>query len=395
MKPLILSSPYDVEELTVGRELLVTEMRQILQDATAEQRELTAQERKAFAAASRDFEKLGDQLKAAQEREDNEAALIKAGRTRKEPRPILGQMMRAVYRGANGTSAHDAKMRREYNFVNGNATLQDPIVQAEFWETYKANNPLAELGARFLIGPNYMQFPRQLTDPAVVWFEEGDTAVLPDSASTIDSVKIQYKVPAIVLDASNFWLEDSGELGAEILSRMGVSALQNAIISAVLNGAAASGQPVGLDNVVGVQTVAAGGALASFAKITEGVKKLLAANVKLENVGGIYSPSVWQQINDLADLQDQPLMMPAGLRDIPMHTSTAVLEDYGAGDDETRIYLGDWANIMIASSGGPMVSILRETKATQFMTQFVIHMRCDVGVIRPNAFCRIEGIPVA
>ena len=393
MKPLILSSPYDVEELTVGRETLITEMRQILQDAQSDSRELTAQERKAFAAASRDFEKFGDQLKAAQEREDNEAALIKAGRTRKEPRPILGQMMRAVFQGPQGRNSDS--YRREFDFTSGNATIQDPRVQAEFFETLKANNPLADLGARFLIGPNYMQFPRQLTDPAVTWFEEGDTAVLPDTAATIDSVKIQYKIPAIVLDASNFWLEDSGPLGAEILSRMGVSALQNAIISAVLNGAAASGQPVGLDNVAGVQTVAAGGALASFAKITEGVKKLLAANVKLENIGGIYSPSVWQQINDLIDQADQPLLMPAGLRDIPMYTSTAVLEDYGTGDDETRIYLGDWANIMIASSGGPMVSILRETKATQFMTQFVVHMRCDVGVIRPNAFCRIEGIPTA
>ena len=393
MKPLILSNAYDVEELTEGRELLITEMRQILQDAQSDSRELTAQERKAFAAASRDFEKFGDQLKAAQEREDNEAALIKAGRTRKEPRPILGQMMRAVFQGPQGRNSDS--YRREFDFTSGNATIQDPRVQAEFFETLKANNPLADLGARFLIGPNYMQFPRQLTDPSVTWFEEGDTAVLPDTAATIDSVKIQYKIPAIVLDASNFWLEDSGPLGAEILSRMGVSALQNAIISAVLNGAAASGQPVGLDNVAGVQTVAAGGALASFAKITEGVKKLLAANVKLENIGGIYSPSVWQQINDLIDQADQPLLMPAGLRDIPMYTSTAVLEDYGTGDDETRIYLGDWANIMIASSGGPMVSILRETKATQFMTQFVVHMRCDVGVIRPNAFCRIEGIPTA
>ena len=393
MKPLILSSPFDVDELTEGRETLITEMRQILQDAQSDSRELTAQERKAFAAASRDFEKFGDQLKAAQEREDNEAALIKAGRTRKEPRPILGQMMRAVFQGPQGRNSDS--YRREFDFTSGNATIQDPRVQAEFFETLKANNPLADLGARFLIGPNYMQFPRQLTDPAVTWFEEGDTAVLPDTAATIDSVKIQYKIPAIVLDASNFWLEDSGPLGAEILSRMGVSALQNAIISAVLNGAAASGQPVGLDNVAGVQTVAAGGALASFAKITEGVKKLLAANVKLENIGGIYSPSVWQQINDLIDQADQPLLMPAGLRDIPMYTSTAVLEDYGTGDDETRIYLGDWANIMIASSGGPMVSILRETKATQFMTQFVVHMRCDVGVIRPNAFCRIEGIPTA
>ena len=393
MKPLILSNAYDVEELTEGRELLITEMRQILQDAQSDSRELTAQERKAFAAASRDFEKFGDQLKAAQEREDNEAALIKAGRTRKEPRPILGQMMRAVFQGPQGRNSDS--YRREFDFTSGNATIQDPRVQAEFFETLKANNPLADLGARFLIGPNYMQFPRQLTDPSVTWFEEGDTAVLPDTAATIDSVKIQYKIPAIVLDASNFWLEDSGPLGAEILSRMGVSALQNAIISAVLNGAAASGQPVGLDNVAGVQTVAAGGALASFAKITEGVKKLLAANVKLENIGGIYSPSVWQQINDLIDQADQPLLMPAGLRDIPMYTSTAVLEDYGTGDDETRIYLGDWANIMIASSGGPMVSVLRETKATQFQTQFVIHMRCDVGVIRPNAFCRIEGIPTA
>ena len=388
MKPLILSSPFDVDELTEGRETLITEMRQILQDAQSDSRELTAQERKAFAAASRDFEKFGDQLKAAQEREAEAAALDKAGRTRKPQSRILGDAMQMLYAGP-------AHPRRGFSYLSADAVVIDPVIQPEFIASLQTNNPVYELGARSLTGPNFQQFARQAAKPTIHWFEEITGAVLPDSTAAIDALKIEYRVPAVLFRANNFWLQDSGGLGAEVLSRMGVAALQEAVITAVLSGAAASGQPVGLDNVSGVQTVAAGGALTTYAKINEAIKKLLAANVRLENIGGIMSPRVWQMIANMQDSTGQPINPPKALLDMPMHTSTAVLENYGVGNDETRVYLGDFTNCFIASSAGPQIAILRETRATNFETEFLIHMRLDVGFARPNAFCRIEGIPVA
>lgn len=390
-------------ELLEERAVLFQEMQLLATTAEKENREMTVAERRAWLKGAERFEEITYEMAEMQSELERMGAADEVFRSARsngktpEPSTVIGNMFRALYANGNttgrGPMAND--WNRSFNLTTGSAVIQDPQVQREFFESLKANNPLSMLGAQFITGPNFQQFPVQTADPTVVWFEEGDAAITPDATAAINSVKVEYKTAAMLILASNFWLEDSSRLGAEVLSQMAVSKIQESVIKAVLNGVAASGQPTGLDSIVGVQTVDAGGALASYAKIVEGVKKLLAVNVPLEKIGGIYSPGVWEQINNLADQNDNPLIVPPGLRDIPMYTSSAVLEDYGTGDDESRIYLGDWSQILIASSAGPRVTLLREHYATSFQTAFLCHMRFDMQVPRPNNFVRVEGITIS
>ena len=357
--------------------------------------EPTQAQRRAWLNGKAEYDRLTDEIAELQAETESENILYNAGRSTgaKAHRPIIGEMAKALYLGANGRAPADA--HKSFDLTNGGAAIQDPKQMAEFIELLKAENPIFDYGARMLVGANYQQFPRQLTDPEINWFTEGDAALLPDSSATIDAVKFDFKLPAIHLVASNLWLEDSGTLGAEIISRMAVAALRDAILQAVLHGVAASAQPVGLDSIVGVQSVSADGyMLDSYAKIVQAVQKLLAANVPLENIAGIIPPSIWAQLNNLTGTDNQPLMMPQGLRDVRMAVSSAVREDYeiAADDDHTRAYFGDWSNLWIASNGGPRVTILREQRATQFQTSFLCHMRFDVAAVRPSAFCILKDV---
>lgn len=303
----------------------------------------------------------------------------------------IGDLMKAAHAFAMGKGTSD--QRRDFDVSSAGAVITDPIIQATFFESFKANNPLIDLGAQILTAENYTQFPVQTANPGVVWFSEGDSAIVPDSSATVSAVKMEFKIPAMLMLASNFWLEDSNRLGGEVIGRMAISTLQEAVIKAALHGSTANAQPNGLDNITGVQTVDAGGVvLADYAKFVEAVRKLLAANVPLERIGGIISPNVWEQMNLLKAQDDQPLLLPEGLRNVPMFTSSAVLEDYGANDDETRVYMGDFSNLLIGMNSTPVVQVLRDRFADTFQTAFLFHMRFDIKAVRPNTFVRIEDI---
>ena len=225
------------------------EMQAAVKDAEAQGRAPNEREKAAWHRAANRYEELSLELAQVQQieraRDPESRAPLNYG--------VIGDLMKAAYNF--GTERFTPDMRRSFDVTSGSAIVQDPRIQSEFFETFKANNPLADLGARFITGENYSQFPVQTADPSVVWFEEGDSAITPDSAATIGSVKIEYKVPAMLLLASNFWLEDTSRLGSEIIGRMAVSTLQEAVIKAVLNGTSAAKQPTGLDSVVGVQSV--------------------------------------------------------------------------------------------------------------------------------------------
>jgi HK97 family phage major capsid protein len=367
------------------------EMQAAVKDAEAQGRAPNEREKAAWHRAANRYEELSLELAQVQQieraRDPESRAPLNYG--------VIGDLMKAAYNF--GTERFSPDMRRSFDVTSGSAIVQDPRIQSEFFETFKANNPLADLGARFITGENYSQFPVQTADPSVVWFEEGDSALTPDSAATIGSVKIEYKVPAMLLLASNFWLEDTSRLGSEIIGRMAVSTLQEAVIKAVLNGTSAAKQPVGLDSITGVQSVdGANAVLADYSKIVQAVRKLLDANVQLPNIGAIIPPIIWEQLNLLADQNDQPLMLPAGIRDLPMYVSSAVRTDYAVGEDETKIYLGDWSNMLIQiHGGGPRAFVLREKYADTFQTGFLLNLRMDMQVVRPNAFCRIDDILTA
>jgi len=376
------------KQLKETRAELFDEAKSMVERAEAEGRDLSKKENLQWFKIANEVERLTAEIQTVH----NETVNTTGQPATKEPNyEAVGDLMRAAHAFSIGTATTEQK--RGFDVSSAGAVIQDPVIQANFFESFKANNPLLDLGAQILTTKNYTQFPVQTGEPNIVWFSEGDSAIVPDSSATISAVKMEFKIPAMLMLASNFWLEDSNRLGSEIIGKMAISTLQEAVIKAALNGSISAAQPNGLDNISNVQTVDNGGAvLSNYAKFVEAVRKLLAVNVQLDKIGGIISPNVWEQLNLLIAQDDQPLLMPEGLRNIAMYTSSAVLENYGDNEDETRAYLGDFSNLLIAMNSTPTVQVLRERYSDTFQTAFLFHMRFDIKAVRPNTFVRIENI---
>lgn len=371
---------FSEKQLLERRAQLYDDMQLLTDVAKHEKRNFTADEAQTWNAKMRETLAITDQIK-----EINDDLLQPTFTGEKKTGDLILEGMRALYRN---------EQTRAFTLAGTTATITNPSVSTDWFLTLKAQNPLFKAGARLLSTRNYTQWPVETTAPAVVWFDEGDT-MTPDSTGVIGSKKVTYRTASILINASNFWLEDSeGDIGGAIISKMATDAINEAIGKVCLNGVSANGQPVGLDSVANVQTVAAGGALTNYSKPIEAVRKLLAANVEREKIHAIMSPQGWEQMQLLADQNDQFLMAPPGIADIPQHVTSAVLENYGTDPNfTTRMYLGDFSNMLVAAEG-PRIQILKERFADKFETGFLVHLRIDMQVLRPTTFCRIEGIAV-
>jgi HK97 family phage major capsid protein len=75
-----------------------------------------------------------------------------------------------------------------------------------------------------------------------------------------------------------------------------------------------------------------------------------------------------------------------------MLTTTAVATNLGAGTNESTIIAGNFGHLLIGVRETLRLSVLRERYAETGELALVAHMRADIAVEHPLAFCSITGI---
>jgi HK97 family phage major capsid protein len=168
------------------------------------------------------------------------------------------------------------------------------------------------------------------------------------------------------------------------------------IDQAVYQGTGAAGQPIGILNTSGVNTVSSVGALnlaAAYGKMIDMETELLKDNA--QSVGEFVwalSPTNFQLLRQQRDLVDssvnvQPKTRPfidAGkIERILGHRYVVTTQMV-----DTKIILGAFASSMVAEWGTMVLAASREgTNFTKRQTQILAGMTVDVGVRYPEAFC--------
>lgn len=192
-------------------------------------------------------------------------------------------------------------------------------------------------------------------------------------------------------------LIELGAPGAEQLVRSQLARdIGLKIDSAVYQGTGAAGQPTGILNTSGVNTVAAVTALnlaTAYGKMMEMEGELLKDNA--QTVGEFVwalSPTNFQKLRQQEDLVSssvnvQPKMRPfidAGkIERILGHRYVVTTQM-----PDTKIILGAFAASMVAEWGTMVLAASREgTNFTKRQTQILAGMTVDVGVRYPEAFC--------
>jgi HK97 family phage major capsid protein len=254
----------------------------------------------------------------------------------------------------------------------------------------QSQNDLAAAGVQFITLENNAQWPR-ITDRGTAYFQAAQLDQINDTTPTILGVKAEFKDVAMRVIVANQVLFDAAEDVEVILQQAMIEGINQAVLESAFSGSGASGQPTGLDNLSNILTVnAAGEKLTNYRFIIEAVKKLLDANMPMQNLSMFGSPDSWQQLESLTNGFGDPLREPNTIAQMRKYFTSAIKTDYGSGQDQTKLYLGDFSRMLVGFQ--PAMTVITDGSASKLATEVIVHFRYDLLYLSPDSFCRIDGI---
>lgn len=163
-----------------------------------------------------------------------------------------------------------------------------------------------------------------------------------------------------------------------------------------LLGSGTAPEPRGLLNTVGIQSVtngANGAALGSYANIFSAVQAILQADAPMPTAA-IMSPRSLVKLGGLADTTTQPLRVPSMLEKVKLIGTSQISNalTVGSSNDCSQIFVGDFSNLYFMMRENVSVQVLNELYAATGEIGFACHMRADVVLTYPAAFCAVTGV---
>ncbi|MEM9352439.1 MAG: phage major capsid protein [Planctomycetota bacterium] len=300
----------------------------------------------------------------------------------------LGGMMRAMVLGPQ-TSAEKAALSESGAPAGG---YNVPTVLAgQVIDLLPPNNMLFRAGSgRLALTGAETTWVKVVADPTVGWRHEEN--VIAESRPTLGAIVMRPKSMAAIVLASRELLEDGRNVG-NMVQRSLTRAMGVELDRAGMYGTG-SVEPLGLMNEPGVSGVVSVGTIGNYTNILDAYKLLLDDNV-MDPTGLIMSNREWRTYAGMVDSTGQPLRRPEAIQDLPFYTSSAVPTDEGDGGNESRMLLGYFPDNVFGIRTAIRLEVLRELYAKTGQYAFVAHMRVDRHVLRPQSFCKIEGITTA
>lgn len=226
------------------------------------------------------------------------------------------------------------------------------------------------------------------SDPVPVWRVEN--AAVTESDPTFRSVTLTPRSLAVLTRVSFELMQDSLNLEQQ-LPLILATALAKELDRVGLLGTGAAPQPRGIANTVGIGTLALGAALTTYAPLVSARTAVLTANAGMPTAY-IMHPRDEGKYAGLVDGQGQPLMGPKAVTDIPFLTTSAIPVNGGVGTDESTIFCGNFAQMLMGVRTDIRIEVLKERYMDNLQYGLVAHLRADVAVQHAGAFFTITGV---
>ena len=280
-----------------------------------------------------------------------------------------------VLRGWGDTDLADALAdARSKALAAGDATAGGFLVPTQFSneviELLRAQSVVRRLGARTVQMPTgTLKYPKIATGASAAYI--GENVNIGKSEETFGQLTLTFKKLAVLTPISNDLLRYSSPSADAIVRDDLVSSMATKEDSTFIRGAGTDATPKGLLNwCVADQKIAA--SAASLANITDNlgqlVVKLKNADIPMISPGWIMAPRTEQSLatiqnaNGVFAFRDE--VIAGTLWGWPIGTTTNVpitLDTTGAGnDDESEIYLVDFAQVLIGESQSLLVDSSQE-----------------------------------
>jgi HK97 family phage major capsid protein len=309
-----------------------------------------------------------------------------------EQRFSAGSLMRAMA----GIGRPDAAVRNalsEGTDSAGGVTVPDELSR-EMIDRMRANLVVGAAGARTVpMTSDNLKFARQVADPAAAWRNEN--ALVAESDPTFDAVTLQARSLAVIVKASVELLQDSVNIEAALNNAL-AQALAREIDRVAMFGSGTAPEPRGVYTTAGISTISMGtngAAIGNYDPIVDAVTALASANAPAPTAA-IMAPRTFGSLSKVKDSTGQPITAPAIVSGLPMLRTTAVPinQTQGTSTIASSILVGDFSNLLIGVRQSLRIELLRGPFMDRLQVGFLAHLRADVAVAQPAAFCRIVGV---
>lgn len=299
----------------------------------------------------------------------------------------------------NGITARNGGILVPTSIFEKRATMTTTGAAAVVPDDYRADQFIGllrnslivrSLGARVLTGlKGDTVIPKATGAATAYWLNEGDA--LTESSTTYSSIKLEPKtVGALTAFSRQLALQSNPSI--ESLLRDDISAVVGlAVDKALLHGTAAAKQPVGILNVVGIQT----GSLAlSWAAIVALLEKLGLENIT-PNAVLTHAKAATKLQTTLKDpvAGGEYLMQGGRVAGLPAYV-TNQLEAKTGTPDKGRVLVGDFSQMVIGEWGA--TEVLANPYAAGYYEKGDVQLRImhtmDAVVRHPKAFVLAEDM---
>ncbi len=254
---------------------------------------------------------------------------------------------------------------------------------------------MRSLGARVLSGlRGDVVIPKQTAAATAYWVAEGDG--LTESSATFDTIKLTPKHVGALSSVSRQLLQQANPSIEQLIRDDFVRVIGQAIDKAMLHGAAANDEPVGILNTVGVQT----GSLSTFGwdSVLTLLEKLALENIAPNAFVTHAKAATVLQATLKDSVAGSDYMMQGGrMANLPVYVTNQLDAKVTAGPPEVttgRVLAGDFSQLIVGEWGSaevlanPFAPTYYEAGAVQLRIMATVDMVCR----NPKAFVLADDL---
>jgi len=275
--------------------------------------------------------------------------------------------------------------KRDLNSSDDSALFTDDFRGGDFIDVLRNSSSVMQAGARMLNGlSGDVKIPKKTAAAAAGWIAtEGGAAS--ESEMTVGSVSLAPKTLGAFSDVTRQLLIQSS-LDVEALIRDDLAqAIALAIDLGALSGSGSSGQPTGIKNTSGINTVDFGTApdlVPTFAQVVEMETKVAEDNALTGNLAYIMGAAMYGALKttEKATNTAQFVVEPGGT----INGYRGIVSNQAAAGDA---YFGNFSDLLVGMFGGLDIVVDPYTASTSGTVRVVALQSCDVAVRNAVSFC--------
>ena len=295
---------------------------------------------------------------------------------------------------------------REYYYTNGSEDNYGKAFAEQTVLSYEGKLRGAmlgeKLGVRYINGlQGNLAIVTGGADAAWVAEEGAATKAKPAYTKAVMSPKRLQVLQGITYDLLHQSTKDVDRLIMEDMVKAHAAALDAAIFA----GSGSSGQPTGVLNTSGINSIYAGanssaGAAATYAKFVQMETEVGIDNGLLDNLAYVSNAKVQGKLKTIPQIEGYPyyLMNDGKVNGYPFFMTNAIPSNATVGSSEgvcSSALFGPWSEVLVGGWGGLQFIVDPYTAKANGVLEISATAYHDVLVRHPAAFCKLIGITTA